>query len=280
MPIFPDCSFGVPARMLAAILVLGTASTGPALAQAPASPAAPGSAAPGSAAPKPAAPETTTPGSAAPGAAKPDPVLATVNGDPIHLGDLNAAAETLPAQARALPPQQLYPMLLEQLIDGRALLVEAQKTGVANDPAVQRQVQAAQDRALESALLNKVIRPQVTDEAVKARYDEQMAGKTGDEEVHARHILVGDEATAKKIIAELKKGGDFAALSKQVQQGSGGGSAGWRSGLLQEDRHGAGIRQRGVCPEGWGGVADAGAHSVRLARDPGARPSHNTVAQF
>ena len=229
MPIFPDCSFGVPARMLAAILVLGTASTGPALAQAPASPAAPGSAAP-----KPAAPETTTPGSAAPGAAKPDPVLATVNGDPIHLGDLNAAAETLPAQARALPPQQLYPMLLEQLIDGRALLVEAQKTGVANDPAVQRQVQAAQDRALESALLNKVIRPQVTDEAVKARYDEQMAGKTGDEEVHARHILVGDEATAKKIIAELKKGGDFAALSKQYSKDPGAAQQGGDLGFFKK----------------------------------------------
>ena len=36
--------------------------------------------------------------------------------------------------------------------------------------------------------------------------------------MHARHILVGDEATAKKIIAELKKGGDFAALSKQYSK--------------------------------------------------------------
>jgi peptidyl-prolyl cis-trans isomerase C len=62
------------------------------------------------------------------------------------------------------------------------------------------------------------VRPQVTDEAVKARYDQQYAGKTGEEEVHARHILVGDEATAKKIIAELKKGGDFAALSKQYSK--------------------------------------------------------------
>ena len=79
-------------------------------------------------------------------------------------------------------------------------------------------MQMAQDRALQSALLNKVVRPQVTDEAVKARYDEQCGRQAGEPEVHARHILVGDEATAKKIIAELKKGGDFAALSKQYSK--------------------------------------------------------------
>ncbi len=79
-------------------------------------------------------------------------------------------------------------------------------------------MQMAQERALESSLLNKVVRPQVTDQAIQARYDEQYGGKSGEPEVHARHILVGDEATAKKIIAELKKGGDFAALSKQYSK--------------------------------------------------------------
>ena len=77
-----------------------------------------------------------------------------------------------------------------------------------------------------------------------------MAGKSGDPEVHARHILVGDEATAKKIIAELKKGGDFAALVQAVQQGPERGAARRRSRLLQEGRHGAGIRRRRVRAEG------------------------------
>jgi len=79
-------------------------------------------------------------------------------------------------------------------------------------------VQMAQDHALETALLNKVVRPQITEEAVKARFEQENAGKTGEPEVHARHILVPDEATAKKIIADLKKGGDFAALSKQYSK--------------------------------------------------------------
>jgi peptidyl-prolyl cis-trans isomerase C len=62
------------------------------------------------------------------------------------------------------------------------------------------------------------VRPQLTEEAIKAKYDADYAGKQGESEVHARHILVPDEATAKKIIAELKKGGDFAALSKQYSK--------------------------------------------------------------
>jgi peptidyl-prolyl cis-trans isomerase C len=204
MPIFPDCSLRGPARLLSAVALLGAAAATPALVQ-------PAQAQPATSA-------QPAPASSAPAQPAGDPVLAKVNGQAIHLSDLKAASETLPPQARAMPPQQLYPMLLDQLIDAQALLVEAKKTGLDKDSEVQRSMQMAQDRALESALLNKEVRPQVTEEAVKARYDQQYAGKPGEAEVHARHILVADEATAKKIIAELKKGGDFAALSKQYSK--------------------------------------------------------------
>ena len=83
-------------------------------------------------------------------------------------------------------------------------------------------------------MLNKVVRPQVTDEAVKARYDQDYAGKPGETEVHARHILVADEATAKKIIADLKKGGDFAALSKQYSKDPGAAQQGGDLGFFKK----------------------------------------------
>ncbi|MBN8926111.1 MAG: peptidylprolyl isomerase, partial [Rhodospirillales bacterium] len=160
-----------------------------------------------------------------------DPVVATVNGQPITLGDLQDAAASLPASARSMPKDALYPLLLQQLIDGRALVAEAQKQGLDKEPEVQRKVKAAEDQALQTALLQKDVGPQVTEEAVRAKYEKDVAGKPGEEEVHARHILVGDEATAKKIIAELKKGGDFAALSKQYSKDPGaaqqGGDLGW-----------------------------------------------------
>jgi peptidyl-prolyl cis-trans isomerase C len=95
-------------------------------------------------------------------------------------------------------------------------------------------MQFAQDRALETSLLSKVVRPQTTDDAVKARYDEQYAGKAGETEVHARHILVADEATAKKIIVDLKKGGDFAALSKQYSKDPGAAQQGGDLGFFKK----------------------------------------------
>jgi peptidyl-prolyl cis-trans isomerase C len=160
-------------------------------------------------------------------------MLAKVNGDPIHLSDLQAAAQSFP-QARNMPPQQLIPVLLEQLIDARALLLKAQATGLDKEPDVQKALKSAQDRALESAYLTHVIRPQVSDDAVKAKYDAEYANKPGEMEIHARHILVPDEATAKKIIAQLQKGGDFAALSTQYSKDPGAAQQGGDLGFFKK----------------------------------------------
>src|SRR4051812_5703146 len=65
-----------------------------------------------------------------------DPIVAKVEGQPIHLSDLQDAAQTLPPNLRGMPPQTLYPMLLDQLIDGRALVSEAHKSGLDKDPVV------------------------------------------------------------------------------------------------------------------------------------------------
>ena len=57
--------------------------------------------------------------------------------------------------------------------------------------------------------------PKLNEEAIKAAYDKQYAGKPGEEEVHARHILVDSEAKAKDIIAQLDKGAKFEDLAKK-----------------------------------------------------------------
>jgi peptidyl-prolyl cis-trans isomerase C len=180
-----------------------------------------------------------TAGASAQAAAAPagadNPVVAKVNGQPIYSSDVRDAAGSLPPSARNMPPQTLYPMLLDQLIDGRALVVEAQKTGLDKDPAVKRQVQEATDRTLETALLHKQIGPLVTEDAVHARYNQDVASKPPEVEVHARHILVADEATAKKIIAELKKGGDFAALSKEYSTDPGAKQQNGDLGFFKKD---------------------------------------------
>lgn len=74
----------------------------------------------------------------------------------------------------------------------------------------------------EKALIEDV---KVSEEDVKAAYEDM---KT---EVNARHVLVEDEATAKKVKAELESGKDFAEVAKQYSTEeaaqSTGGELGW-----------------------------------------------------
>ena len=149
---------------------------------------------------------------------KADPVVAKVGTDAIHLSELNEAIDGLPPQARQMPRDQLMPRLLEQMVDTRLMAMAAYKAGLDKDPAVQKALHTMTERALASAMLEKEIGPKIAEPALKARFDQENAGKTGAVELHARHILVDDEAVAKKIVAELKKGGDFAALSKQYSK--------------------------------------------------------------
>ena len=159
-----------------------------------------------------------------------DPVVGRVENQDIHLSDISDAAKGLPEEYRGMPAPTLYPLLLDQLIDRKAVAIMARKQGLDQDPGVQREIARAADAALQNALLTRDISPLVTDAAVRARYDREFKGKTGEEEVHARHILVPSEEEAKTVTAELKKGGDFAALAKQHSKDPGaanGGDLGW-----------------------------------------------------
>jgi peptidyl-prolyl cis-trans isomerase C len=175
----------------------------------------------------------TAPAPAAPPAApaRPaDPVLAKVNGQDIRFSDLQALAQTLPPEARQMPPQQLFPQLLDQAIDGKALVALAKKDKIDTDPNVARAMNVAAERALQSALVSIAVGPSVDEAKVRARYDATIAGKPGEEEVHARHILVATEDQAKKLIADLNGGADFATLAKANSTDPGaanGGDLGW-----------------------------------------------------
>ncbi len=162
--------------------------------------------------------------------AKPDPVVAIVNGSEIHLSDVQEAASTLPEEYRKLPPQMLFPMLIEQMIDRKAVVLLARKEGLEKDPAVVKQIARAEDGVLQNALLGRDVGPQVAEAKVKERYDATIAKQPGEEEVHARHILVEKEDDAKQIIVALQGGADFATLAKEHSTDPGaanGGDLGW-----------------------------------------------------
>lgn len=189
---------------LGLVLLLAAA---PALAQAPAAPPAPAPAAPA-----PAAAEDA------------NPVLARVNGQDIRLDEVIAtAAEAMPAELRSVPPallrSMLPPQVFEQLLDraitDRAMLAAARAAGLDQDPEIRRRVRLAEENEMRDVLLRREVLPRVTDEALRARYERDAAGRTAEEEVRARHILVPNEADARAILTEIQRGGNFEEVARR-----------------------------------------------------------------
>jgi peptidyl-prolyl cis-trans isomerase C len=147
-----------------------------------------------------------------------DPVVANVDGHPIYLSQLGQAVQSLPENLRTMPFEAIYPLLLDRMIDHEALVLLARREKLDEDPKVVRQIDDATARVLEGALLARTVVPEVTEDAIKARYQRDFADQSAIEEVHARHILVGTETEAKWVIQELGKGADFVALAKRFSK--------------------------------------------------------------
>ena len=150
--------------------------------------------------------------------AQPDPVVADVEGHPILLSDLGDAIQSLPEPLRKLPFEVIYTTLLDRMVDHEALVLLARRERLDEDPKVKHEIEAATARVLEGALLSRTAAPQVTDAAIQARYARDFANRPALDEVHARHILVGTEAEATRLIGELNKGADFAALAREFSK--------------------------------------------------------------
>ena len=142
-----------------------------------------------------------------------NPMVASVEGHPIYLSDIGRAEKALPANLRGMPFDSVSPVLLDRLVDHQALVMLALRRDLEDNPEVKQQIQDVTDRVLEAALLAQDAVPKVTEAATKARYDAIYANRPATEQVRARHILVGTEAEAKKVIAELNAGADFATLA-------------------------------------------------------------------
>ncbi|MGH1480079.1 MAG: peptidylprolyl isomerase [Geminicoccales bacterium] len=156
-----------------------------------------------------------------------DTVVATINGTEIFRTDVEFAAQALPEQMRQVPMEQIYPMLLDRVIDFKLLEVAAEDQKLGDDPEIQPALAQARANVLRDAMLRKTIDARTTDEALQTQYEALKAGEGFSyEEVHARHILLASEEDAKAVITDLEGGADFAELAKEKSTGPSGPQGG------------------------------------------------------
>lgn len=163
---------------------------------------------------------------------KPDPnmVVAKIAGEPVTRQQVIDSASDLPPQVLA-QIDRVFPQLVDRYIGLTLIGKKAREENLQDDPEVKKRVAAFEEDAIRQMFVGRVLKEQVTDEAIKARYEEKVKDAAQIEEVSAAHILVASEDEAKKLIEEIKGGADFAqvAKDKSTDKGSGanGGELGW-----------------------------------------------------
>ena len=88
-----------------------------------------------------------------------NPVVADVDGSSVTLTEIGDAIRALPDAMRNMPFEDLYPAMLDRMIQERALVMQARRERLDADPVVKRHMRESADRTLENELLNLGIPP-------------------------------------------------------------------------------------------------------------------------
>ena len=157
-------------------------------------------------------------------------VVARVGDEEVTLGELMAMRSQLPAQYQQVPLEAIYEPMLNRAIDQILITRAARASGIAEQDEVKARIEEAADQVIAEAYLTQTITSEITEDALRKRYEETIASQTGEEEAKARHILLDSEEDAQAVIEELDGGADFAKLAQEKSTGPSaaqGGDLGW-----------------------------------------------------
>lgn len=170
--------------------------------------------------------------------------LAKVGSAKISTSDIEARIQTFPPESQAFftdPANRQR--LLDQLIDEEILFQYAKSQKVHQNEAVREQIKETREqvkqqgkmlerRVILAALVDQNIDQKVTvsEEQVRAYFDDNQSKFGKVEERKLSHILVSDEQTAKSLRSQIRKGASFETVAKNHSLDSTktkGGDLGW-----------------------------------------------------
>jgi peptidyl-prolyl cis-trans isomerase C len=156
--------------------------------------------------------------------------LATVDGQSITEQDVDDAmadiGSGLPEKMDAAARRKY---VLDYLIDLKLVARKALADKLDADPEFARKLAYYRDKIAMETVLGKVAKTADTDAAEHEAYDAAAKAQPPEPEIHARHILLPDEAAAKTALARVKGGEDFAKVATELSKDPGGegGDLGW-----------------------------------------------------
>jgi len=158
--------------------------------------------------------------------------VATVNGKPIKQSWVDFIIKDAESRGQKAN-DNMRAAIINELIGSELAFQEAQKMGIDKQPDFIANEELARRKLLVNAYLADFMKKNPVSEAEKKEAYEQYKKELGDKEFNARHILVKTEGEAKEILAQVKKGADFAKIAKEKSLDPGskekGGDLGWFS---------------------------------------------------
>jgi peptidyl-prolyl cis-trans isomerase C len=158
------------------------------------------------------------------------PPVATVNGTPISRDFYEFYVKNAAGKPSSELSAEQREQALDNLVRAQVVAEQAEKDGLLKDKDTAAILELERLNVLQQAVSERYLKDKKpTEQELRAEYETQV-GLLAKQEYRARHILVATEDFAKKLVAQLDKGGNFGDIAKRESMDSSktqGGELGW-----------------------------------------------------
>ena len=157
-------------------------------------------------------------------------VAAKINNHVISAQDVLNAINTLPQNVKKRPLPEIYPRIVNELINQYLITKRAYEEKIDLNTNVINLIQKSKDQILAKYWLNNFVRNETREEKINQFYDNYLKSFSGFKEANASHILVKTREEAISIIEKLNKQSIFSELARihsTGPSGKNGGELGW-----------------------------------------------------
>ena len=157
-------------------------------------------------------------------------VAAKVNNHIISAQDVLNAVSTLPENVKTKPLFEIYPRVINELINKHLITKRAYSEKLDLDQNVMNLIKKNKDSILAKYWLNNFIMNETSEENVKNFYNNYVKSFQEYTEINASHILVKTKNEAVSIINKLNNKSQFSELARAYSIGpsaKNGGNLGW-----------------------------------------------------
>lgn len=165
--------------------------------------------------------------------------VATVDDHIITAQDVLNASNRLPKNIREKPLSEIYPKIVNELINQHLITKLAYKDKLDKNREIIEILKKNKDQIMAKYWLNNFLINNTSEEKIQGFYKKYLENFQTFKEFNASHILVNEEDEALKIIKKLKNKPEFSKLARSYSIGpskENGGNLGWfRSGQMVKE---------------------------------------------